>query len=109
MDQNIIAYRLVPVYANNNANNIGTACMMECMYTGKTLATRGGGGEVLSPEIVAKLRKRETINPYLETGKQLVEGIKNIDIAEQVGNVSGKVGGLFNKLRDGVAEKIKSR
>ena len=68
MEKKPIAYRLVPVYPPD-AESISSAAMMQCMYSGVTLSSRGGGGDVLSPEIVNDLRERKVIHPDVTNPK----------------------------------------
>lgn len=58
MADKIIAYRLAPVY-EIPPGGIAAAAVMTCLATGKVLSGSGGGGEFLSPLVVAWLRSPE--------------------------------------------------
>ena len=60
MSEEIIAYRLTPIYAPTpgprGQEAFFSAAVISCMATGKMLSGMGGGGEFLSPEVVEMLR-----------------------------------------------------
>jgi hypothetical protein len=51
----VVAYRLEPV-PGRPAGDVASAAVMTCVATGEILCGAGGGGEFLSPGVVAALR-----------------------------------------------------
>jgi hypothetical protein len=59
-----IAYRLERVKPSKGG--IATACVMDCMVTGKMLSGSGGGSEYLAPEVVDILRYDKEVQALIQ-------------------------------------------
>lgn len=58
------AYRLEPIHPQTGMG-FATACVMDCMVTGKMLSGSGGGGHYISPEVYDLLLRDKEVQALI--------------------------------------------
>lgn len=55
------------------AGGFGTACILDCMVTGKIISSSGGGCNAISPEVFDLLRGDEEVRALIKRKVELLD------------------------------------
>ena len=62
-NERVLGYTLTPV--KSGGNGFGTAALMSCMVTGKTIKSSGGGNRAISMEVIQLLEEDNEIRQLI--------------------------------------------